>query len=304
VATFLAGRAAAGTLGPAGTGTSAVPAFPFPEQAVRALGHAARHGRWLARAAGTVPDLPGVDADRARVMVRDVLENAPAEGCWLGAGQAAELLGVFGIPVAPTRMAGDADEAVRVATEIGFPVALKTAASGIAHKTDVGGVVLDLGSADQVREAFDGLAARLGDTMAGAIVQPMIDPGLETIVGVVQDASFGPLVMFGLGGVATDVLGDVAFRILPLADVDASELIRSVRAAPLLFGYRGRPAVDVAALEVVLLRVGALADAIPELSELDLNPVVVSERGVVALDVKLRLRTGAPGPGPLWRRLP
>ena len=128
--------------------------------------------------------------------------------------------------------------------------------------------------------------------------------GLETIVGVVQDASFGPLVMFGLGGVATDVLGDVAFRILPLADVDAFELIRSVRAAPLLFGYRGRPAVDVAALEDVLLRVGALADAIPELAELDLNPVVVSGRGVVAVDVKLRLRAGAPGPGPLWRRLP
>ena len=195
------------------------------------------------------------------------------------------------------------DEAVRAAAELGFPVALKAAAPEIVHKTDVGGVALDLGSPAEVERAYRAMAERLGRAMGGALVQPMVPSGTETIVGVVQDPSFGPLVMFGLGGVATDVLGDRAFRILPLTDVDAAELVRSVRAAPLLFGHRGRPAVDVVALEDVILRVAALADAVPEVAELDLNPVVASEHGAVAIDTKIRVRTTPPGPSPLSRKL-
>ena len=302
VATFLATRVGAGTL-LSHDGGPAVPAFPFPEQAVRALGHASGHGRWLARPGGVVPDLPGVDDERARAIVHRMLATAPPEGRWLDALEAAEVLATFGIPLVPTATAGDGEEAALIAAKLGFPVVLKAGAPGIVHKTDVGGVAVGLGSPEAVAEAYRAMAARLGTGMGGVVVQPMVAPGVEAIVGVVQDPSFGPLVMFGLGGVATDVLGDRAFRILPLTDIDAAELVRSVRAAPLLLGHRGQPAANVAALEDLLLRVGALADAVPELAELDLNPVVASERGAIAVDVKLRLRTVPPGPGPLSRKL-
>ena len=303
VATFLAGHSDPSTLVAPDPHGCAVPTFPFPEQAVRALGHAARHGRWLARPTGAVPALAGVDGQRARAVVDAALVGAPTQGRWLAAGEAAKLLGAFGVPVVATRVAADVEEAVRAARELGFPVALKAGAPDLVHKSDLGGVALGLGSPNAVREALEAMAARLGAAMGGAVVQPMVEPGTETIVGVVEDESFGPLVMFGLGGIATDVLGDVSFRILPLTDLDAADLVRSVRAAPLLFGHRGQPAADVVGLEDLILRVGALAEAVPELAELDLNPVVVSEHGVIAVDAKVRVRAVPPGPGPLSRKL-
>jgi acyl-CoA synthetase (NDP forming) len=145
------------------------------------------------------------------------------------------------------------------------------------------------------------LAARMG----GAIVQRMVssDGGVETIVGVTQDPLFGPLVLFGLGGVTAELLADRALRIVPLTDTDAADLVRSLRGSPLLFGYRGRPAVAVPALEDLLLRVGRLADEIPEVSEMDLNPVIVSATGVVAVDVKIRLAPAPPPLPPDFRRM-
>jgi acyl-CoA synthetase (NDP forming) len=140
------------------------------------------------------------------------------------------------------------------------------------------------------------MSRSLGDEMGEAVVQRMVEPGVETIVGVTHDPSFGPLVLFGLGGVTAELLVDRAFRIVPITDEDAHELVRSLRGSPLLFGYRGRPEVDAGALEQLLLRVGQLADELPEISEMDLNPVVVGADGVVAVDVKIRV---APAPARL-----
>ena len=196
-----------------------------------------------------------------------------------------------------------ADEAAAAATELGYPVALKAGAPELVHKTDVGGVALRLPDAAAVRAAYAAMADRLGADMGGGVVQRMAAPGVETIVGVTQDPSFGPLVLFGYGGVAAELLADRTLRLVPMTDVDAAEVVRSLRSSPLLFGYRGQPAVDVAALEDLLLRVATLADVVPEVSEMDLNPVIVSEHGAVAVDVKVRIQ---PAPAPLpadFRRL-
>ena len=166
----------------------------------------------------------------------------------------------------------------------------------IVHKTDVGGVALDLRDAATVERAYTDIARSLGQAMGGVIVQRMVLPGVETIVGVTHDPSFGPLVLFGLGGVTAELLADRAFRIVPITDEDADELVRSLRGSPLLFGYRGRPEVDVDTLKELLLRVGQLADELPEISEMDLNPVVVSPDGVIAVDVKVHI---APAPARL-----
>jgi acyl-CoA synthetase (NDP forming) len=179
--------------------------------------------------------------------------------------------------------------AVEAAEDLGFPVALKAGDPSIVHKSDVGAVMLGLANARQVQDAFSTMAARLGPEMSGAVVQPMVAPGVETIVGVTHDPSFGPLVLFGLGGTTAELLGDRTLRILPLTDADAAEVVRSLRGSPLLFGYRGRPTVDVEALENLLLRVGRLAEDVPEVAEMDLNPVVVTAAGVVAVDVKVRV---------------
>jgi acyl-CoA synthetase (NDP forming) len=157
------------------------------------------------------------------------------------------------------------------------------------HKTDVGGVVLDLRDGAAVHAAFAGMAGSLGDAMGGAVVQKMVPAGVETIVGVTHDPSFGPLVLFGLGGVTAELLADRTLRIVPITDEDAREVVRSLRGSPLLFGYRGREKVDVAALEDLLTRVGYLADEISEISEMDLNPVIVAPDGVVAVDAKIRV---------------
>jgi acyl-CoA synthetase (NDP forming) len=147
------------------------------------------------------------------------------------------------------------------------------------------------------------MAAALGDEMGGVIVQPMVARGVETIVGAVQDPAFGPLVLFGSGGTAVELFADRALRVLPMTDVDAAELVRSIRGAPLLFGYRGAPPTDVAALENLLLRVARLADDVPELAEMDLNPVIVSVSGAIAVDVRMRVAPRRSAPDLLVRRL-
>jgi acyl-CoA synthetase (NDP forming) len=176
-------------------------------------------------------------------------------------------------------------------------VAIKLVSATIAHKSDVGGVVLDVRTESEVREAFRGIGARLEargikDQMEGVLVQPMIREGVEAIVGVTHDASFGPLVMFGIGGVHVELLRDVAFRVHPLTDHDARDLVRSVRGFPLLAGYRGAPPGDVPALEELLLRVSQLAGEHAGIAEMDLNPVKVLPpgRGCVVVDARVRVR--------------
>lgn len=283
-------------------GSRCIPKFAFPEAAAASLGRAAKLAEWRRRPVGIVPALAGVDLGRARALVRDQLSQHP-EGEWIAPQVALEVLGSFGIPVVETRWASTAAGAVAAAEEIGLPVAVKAGSGTLIHKTDVGGVRLGLDSIDAARDAFTEMHATLGDRMGGAIVQPMMPAGVETIVGVTHDPSFGSLVLFGMGGFAAELLRDTALRVVPLTDLDAHELVRSLRASPLLFGFRNTPEVDVAALENLLLRVGLLAEHLPEVAELDCNPVIVSPTSATVVDVKLRLAPHAPTAPETLRRL-
>lgn len=281
----------------------AVPSYAFPEGAARALGRAAGLAEWRRAPTGVIPVLDRVELDAARTIVDDALVGAGTDGVWLDAVRAGRLCRAFGIDVVSTRAATDADAAVRAAELLGYPVSLKAASPALVHKTDVGGVALGLRDAGAVRDAFHAMHTALEARMGGAVVQPMVRPGVEVLAGVVQDPSFGPLVVFGLGGTTAELLADRSLRILPLTDRDAHDLVRSLRGSPLLFGHRGRPLADVDAVQQLLLRVAHMGDALAELAEMDLNPVIVHERGVVVVDVKIRLTPVSLGPPPELRRL-
>ena len=295
------GDGSAATAGVGRDGPGAVPAYAYPEDAARALGHAARYQAWRSRHRGSLPDFQGVRLAEARALITRFLAGCPAGG-WLPAAQAADLLSCYQIPLVASRLAGSADDAVQAAAELGGPVALKAQAEGVVHKTDAGAIKLDLHGEREVRAGYQELAAAFGSALHGVLVQPMVADGVEVLIGVVQEPVFGPLVVFGLGGVATEVLGDHAARLNPLTDKDADELVRSVRAAPLLFGHAGRPAVDTAALTDTLLRVSRLADDFPEVTELDLNPVIARQDGAQAVDVRVRISPAEPQ-DPFLRKL-
>jgi acetyl coenzyme A synthetase (ADP forming)-like protein len=265
-----------------------VPSFGGPEAASAALGHAARLGEWRRRPPGERPALAHLDLETARQVVTTSL-GQHRSSAWLDATDAQALLTAVGVPVVPSAHVVSSDAAVHAAAEFDGPVALKAASSTIVHKSDVGAVRLDLRTEDEVRAAFRDMRDALGQEMGGAVVQPMTAPGVETIVGITRDQSFGSLVLFGMGGFQAELLRDTALRILPLTDVDAHDLVRSLRTSPLLFGYRSAPPVAVEALEDVLLRVAQLAEGVPEIAELDANPVIVSGTGAVAVDVKVRV---------------
>ncbi len=263
-----------------------VPSFPYPETAARALARAAWYAEWRARPVSEVPRLEGIDIRAGRRLVEEALADCP-QGGWLDLPVAGRLLGAFGIPVAPLVPVDSAAAAGEAAARIGTPVALKACA--VLHKTDVGGVRLNLATPETAAAAFDEMAARLGDQMQGAVIQPMADPGVETIAGVVRDPAFGALVVFGLGGIATELVGDRTLAVAPLTQRDAADSVRGLRSSPLFFGYRGAPAVDVAALEDLLLRLSFLGEQLPEVAELDLNPAIATPSGVVAVDWRVRL---------------
>ena len=198
----------------------------------------------------------------------------------------------------PGHISRTADEAAQTAKQIGFPVAVKLASSRIVHKTEVGGVQLNLPDEDAVRRAFAAIQDRLAkenklDQMDGVLVQAMLSGGVELMVGVTQDPSFGPLIGFGLGGVHVEILRDVSFRVTPITDQDAKEMIRSIRGYRLLEGYRGSPPADISAIEDVLLRIARLVEEVPEISELDLNPVFAFPPGRGCLIVDARIRVEA-----------
>src|SRR5579863_5200911 len=268
--------------------------FRLPEDAVRALGQAVEHQRWLARPAGVVVAPDGCRPDEAG---RIIEAGIAAGGGWLPAADVVALLDCYGIPCLRTEVARTVDEAVAIAAGFGGPVALKASAPGLVHKSDVGGVALDLNGAEAVsgaaREMRDSLAAA-GYELDGLIVQQMAPSGAELLVGVVHDRSFGPVVACGAGGTAAELLGDVAVRITPLTDVDAAELVRSLRTFPLLDGYRGAARLDVSGVEDVLRRVSAMVERHPEVTELDLNPLIVATDRVCVTDARIRLEQPTP----------
>ncbi len=269
-------------------GGSAVASFAYPESAARALGLAAARAEWLRRPVGAIPEVLEIDKAEARRIVDDALTGR--DEAWLDADAARGLFTAYGIPVVPERIAQSADEAVAAALELGLPAVVKRAAAG-AHKTEEGGVALDLRDEPQVRAA----AERIGPPV---LVQPMVSGGAELLAGIVQDPVFGPLVAFGPGGVFAELIGDAAFRLAPITDVDAEELVLGGKAGRLVRGFRGAPPSDVASLVDLLHRLSRLAEDLPEVAELDLNPVVAQPHGCVAVDARLRIRWPSATPTP------
>jgi acyl-CoA synthetase (NDP forming)/RimJ/RimL family protein N-acetyltransferase len=270
----------------------AVPSYTTPEDAVRALAAVTRYAQWRARPAGTVPELAGIDAAAARALVDAVLADSPGGRC-LSQQEVARLLDCYGITLWPAVPVGTPDEAVTVADRLGYPVALKTTDPALRHRVDLGGVRLDISDADDLREAFESLCALMAPRQPQLVVQRMAPPGVAVVVTSAEDPLLGPYLSFGLGGTSMDLLGDVAYRIPPLTDVEAADMVRAVRAAPLLLGYRGADPVDVAAVEQLLLRVSRMADDTPELAHLELNPVVVGRRGLAVLTAQAELAPAA-----------
>jgi acetate---CoA ligase (ADP-forming) len=274
-----------------------VPCFTYPETAARALASAVGYTRWLELPVGAEPVLERVDTDRARRI-------AQAGGAgWITGEEALALLDAYGIAVSPTVSVTSAEEAGSAASEIGPPVALKASGPSILHKSDVGGVRLGLSSQRTIEEAYARMKEAIGDEMEGAVVQKMIDTGVETIAGFVRDPAFGPLVLFGLGGTAVEVLDDHATRLAPLTDADARELVLSLRGARLLTGYRGSEPADIDALVDLVLRLGRLAEDLPELAEGDCNPVMAGPAGAVVVDARFRVQNVATEAGTEARHL-
>ncbi|MBJ3812655.1 GNAT family N-acetyltransferase [Streptomyces flavofungini] len=277
---------------PAEEGT--VPAYADPQAAARALAHAAARARWLAQPTGTVPDLDGVDPARAHAAVEAYLDRHP-EGGWLGPRECAELLDAYGIRQLPWAWAETEDDAVLAAERLKGPdglVVLKAHWPGLLHKSQEHALHLDLRGDAQVRAAYRDFEVRFGHLMTGVVVQPLAPRGVELFAGVVQDEIFGPLVLFGHGGTATEVLADHAARLAPLTDHDVHALITSPRCAPLLFGSGGGGGggpVDLEGIEQLLLRLSQLASDLPQLAEADLNPVLARPERITALDVRVRI---------------
>jgi acetyl coenzyme A synthetase (ADP forming)-like protein len=254
--------------------------FSYPESAARALGVAAERADWLRRPAGAVPTLDDIELDDARGLVETTL--ATADDVWLDPAATRQLLSAYGVPLVPERIVIGADEALSAADALGRPVVLKTAVPG-AHKTESGGVALNLETDDEICAA----AERIGGPL---IVQPMIGGGTELLAGIVQDPVFGPLVAFGPGGVLAELIGGAEFRIAPLTDIDADELVQRGKAGQLVRGFRGAAAADADVLVMLVHRLSRLALDLPEVAELDLNPVIALPSGCVAVDARIRLR--------------
>jgi acyl-CoA synthetase (NDP forming) len=300
---------------PRADGEGQIPAYGYPEAAATAMARAARYGAWRTEPRGQVPSFPDVGTEEARTLVRGFLCATPGGG-WMPPDQTAELLRRYGVPLVELTSTGNEDEAVEAFRAAAGPVVLKADVPGLIHKAEAGGVELDLRTEAEVRTAYRRLTERFGRRQRQILVQPMIASGTDVIVGVTDDHVFGSLVVFGLGGVTTEVLADRAARLTPLTDIDADQLIGSIRSAPLLRGYRGsagqggRPpqtpprghAGDLGALHDLLLRVSRLADDLPEITELDLNPVITRPDGVFVVDARAKV-TAYRAQDPFLRKL-
>jgi len=278
-----------------------VPSYGFPENAARALGRITAYATWRAQPPALYWSFDDLRADEARQLCRAALD-ARGEG-WLTAEETQRVLNAFALPLLPTMMARTADDAVAMASMFGYPVVAKLQAKTLLHKSDVGAVRVGLSTERAVRAAFRDLTAIAtdhapinADEGEGVVVQPMVTGGVETIIGITDDPLFGPLVAFGLGGIHVEVLGDVLFRIAPLTNRDADELLHGVRGFKLLEGYRGQKPVDLESLRELLLRVSRLAEEVPEIAELDLNPVIALPPGNGCRIVDARIRVSSRHP--------
>lgn len=270
-----------------------IPTYSLPESSAFVLSKAASYVEWRQQPLGMVPDFDDLEFAGARKICATALSQRGAG--WLTTEETRSLLSAMRLPVQSGGIARTADEVVALAKQIGYPVAVKLASHEIVHKTEIGGVQLNLMDERAVREAFDSIRTGLIpknqlEAMEGVLVQPMVTGGVEVMVGVTHDPSFGPLIAFGLGGIHVEILGDVQFRITPLTDRDAAEMIRGIKGYRLLSGYRGHPAADVEAIEDILLRVARLVEEIPEISELDLNPIFALPPGQGCRIVDARIR--------------
>lgn len=294
LASFMGSRGASIELG--SEEECCVPSFAFPEGIAAAIAKACEYNDWLKRPKGTIPEIVNINRRKANQILVSALGRSTTRPLWLDTTSVTTLLNSYGIWVAQSKSVTMAEDAVEAAEEIGFPVVVKLLSATIVHKTEVGGVILDLRSHREVEQAFMRLNERLTSIgrekeMQGVIVQQMVPGAAEVIVGVTQDTLFGPLIMFGMGGIYTELLKDVAFRIHPLTDIDAWEMVRSVRAYQVLEGWRGSKPADIKALEELLLRVSAMVQDLPQIVELDLNPVKVLNRdkGCVVVDARIML---------------
>jgi len=278
ISTFMSARGAPATLAP-------IPSYPFPESAALALARAASYGEWRNAPEGSIPILEHIDL----ISARGVIDRAVFRNGWLDALESNSLLRAFGIPAAEVRMAQSEQAAVAAADGLGYPVVMKAVGPAIVHRTDVGGVKLNLTDAAEVAEAYREFSTRLRERMTGAIVQKMVSGGVEVMVGVNQDPTFGPLIAYGSGGTLVELMADVAFRLHPLTDRDVAAMLDEVRGTALLRGFRGAPRGDEVALADLILRVSALVEACPEVREMDLNPVKVLPSGVCVVDARVRV---------------
>ena len=288
---------------PEGLAEANIPSFAFPEDAARAMGRVARYADWRNKPLGQVVVPDGIDPDGARQIVEDALSTATAEdgSAWLTQADAEAVLDAYGVPRARSAIVTSPEQAADVQRDWGTAVAVKVAAP--IHKTDVGGIELGLESPEAAAEAFRQLDRRLEDAdlaqHAGThLVQEMVGDGIEMVVGVSHDPSFGPLVLTGLGGTLVELLKDVSVRITPLTDRDVDEMLDGLKMRPLLDGYRGSDPADVDALRDLLYRINAMVEDLPEVAELDLNPVFVRPEGLGAVTVDVRMKVAPPGSRP------
>ncbi|MFI9393965.1 GNAT family N-acetyltransferase [Streptomyces bauhiniae] len=271
-------------------GPRLIPAYPAAERAVRALAEAVRYGQWRREAAdpGKVPEYDDIDERKAAEIIAGLLERG--EGFAVGPEDTRELLATYGIHVRPALPAPTPDAAASAARCLGYPVVLKATAPHLRHRADLGGVRLDLADEEQLRRAYGELTELFGPPeQLRPVVQAMAPRGVDTVVRAVIDPAAGAVLSFGLAGAASQLLDDMAHRLVPVTDRDATSLIRSIRTAPLLFGWRGSTPVDTPALEEQLLRVSRLVDDHPEVVAITLEPVVVAQHGTTVLDATIRL---------------
>jgi acetyl coenzyme A synthetase (ADP forming)-like protein len=274
-----------------------LPSYAFPEDAAIALARVARYGAWRARTPAPPARFPEARRDEATALVAAALGRGAG---WLAPDEAWTLLACYGLPVLEQRLATTPEEAAEAAARLGGTVALKAVAPGLVHKSDAGGVRLSL-EPHQVSAAASEMETRLrerGHAVGGFLLQRMAPGGVEMIVGVAHDPQFGPVVACGAGGVLVELLKDVSVRLAPLSRADAEEMLRELRTYPLLTGYRGGPPRDVPALVDAILRVGALVEELPQVAELDLNPLLVHRNGVTIVDARVRVAPAEPPPLP------
>jgi acetyl coenzyme A synthetase (ADP forming)-like protein len=274
-----------------------IPLFTFPEEAMVALRRATEYEELLQKPQGKIPTLKDIKKEDAKALIDRIIKSSNIREVWLTPVEIADLLACYGIKYSRIVAAGTVKEAQDAAAEVGFPVAVKLESPTITHKSDVGGVILNVESKEDVAEAYDTIKKRLQKIgkekeMTGVSIQAMASGGIETIVGVTQDPSFGPLMLFGSGGIYAELIRDVTMKIHPITDVDAADMITSLKMSKVFEGYRGSPPSDIPALQDLLLRVSALINDIPEIAEMDLNPVNVMPKGegYRVIDARIKLK--------------